>query len=433
MRIYDVIQKKKHGEELTKEEISETVRLFTDGIIPDYQMSALLMAICLRGMNGEETLALTEAISNSGDSIDLSEFGNLTVDKHSTGGVGDKTTLIVAPIAASLGCKVAKMSGRGLGHTGGTIDKLESFPGYDVSLSPEKFRNQVRDIGISVVGQSGNLAPADKKLYALRDVTATVDSIPLITSSIMGKKLPSGAHSIVLDVKCGSGAFMKTPEDAKILAENMVKIGNMSGRRTAALITNMDVPLGRAIGNALEVKEAIEVLRGGGPSDLVEVSFALAAMMVHLSLGYAEDVAAQKVKESVSSGIAFEKFKEWLHAQGADPAYAENTELFECAKFSRQIRAAKDGYVSAMDAEIIGEAAASLGAGREKKEDAIDYTAGIILEKKTADKIKSGDLLATLYTSDASKLDTAERIFNQALKFSDSELPKQKLIYSFLS
>ena len=374
-----------------------------------------------------------EAIASSGDSVDLSEFGELSVDKHSTGGVGDKTTLIVAPIAAALGCKVAKMSGRGLGHTGGTVDKLEAFPGYDVSLSPERFRRQVRDIGISVVGQSGNLAPADKKLYALRDVTATVDSIPLITSSIMGKKLPSGAHSIVLDVKCGSGAFMKTADDATVLAEKMVRIGNMSGRRTAALITNMDVPLGRAIGNSLEVKEAIEVLRGGGPSDLIEVSLELSAILVHLAFKMPVSEARECVRRAIDDGLAFEKFKEWIAAQGADPSYAENTKLFECAKYSRSITAAADGYISAMDAEMIGEAAVALGAGRETKDDMIDFTAGIVLEKKTADRVATGDLIATLYTSDKTKLDTAEKLFRSAVSFSETAVQKEKLIYKFIS
>jgi len=379
MRFYDVITKKKRGLPLTDGEIREFVKEYTEGNIPDYQVSALLMAICLNGMNAEETFSLTDAISKSGDTVDLSEFGDKTADKHSTGGVGDKTTLIVAPLAAALGCKVAKMSGRGLGHTGGTVDKLESFPGYNVALTPEEFKRQVESIGVAVVGQSGNLAPADKKLYALRDVTATVDSIPLITSSVMGKKIAAGSKNIVLDVKCGSGAFIKTPEDARVLAENMVRIGNMCGRRCAALITNMDIPLGYSVGNILEVKEAIATLRGEGPEDLTEISLALAAAMTHFAKDITHAEAMRRAREALESGAALEKLKEWISAQGGDAGLIDSPESFPSAPITREVRAKKSGYISGMNAEAIGIAAMELGAGRRTKDDVIDYTAGITL------------------------------------------------------
>ncbi len=432
MRMYDLINKKKRGEALTEEEIRFFISEYTDGKIPDYQVSALLMSICLNGMSKEETYVLTDAIANSGDSVDLSEFENLSADKHSTGGVGDKTTLIVAPLAAVLGCKVAKMSGRGLGHTGGTIDKLESFPGYRVDISKDDFRKQVRDIGVAVISQSGNLAPADKKLYALRDVTATVDSIPLITSSIMGKKLPSGAHSIVLDVKCGSGAFVKTPADAEILASNMVSIGNMCGRKTAALITNMDIPLGYGIGNILEVKEAIETLRGNGPSDLTEISISLAAAMAALSLQISYEDAKKKAKEALFSGDALIKFKEWIAAQGGEAKLVDDIDLFPKASFKHKIIATRNGYISKMNAEAIGLSAMELGAGRKTKEDKIDYTAGIILNKKSGDRIYVGDILATLFTNNESALRNSENLFLSALSFTDTAPDKQKLIYKMI-
>ncbi len=429
MRIYDIITKKKHGEELTEEEIRFFVNGFTDGSIPDYQISPLLMAICLKGMTDSETFVLTDAIAKSGDNIDLSEFGELSVDKHSTGGVGDKTTLIVAPITASLGCKVAKMSGRGLGHTGGTVDKLESFPGYNTSLSPEEFFRQVRNCGISVIGQSGNLAPADKKLYALRDVTATVDSIPLITSSIMGKKLAAGSHNIVLDVKCGSGAFMKTAEDAKELAEKMVDIGNMCGRNVAALITNMDIPLGHAVGNILEVKEAMSVLRGGGPSDLVEVCTALASLIVHLSLKVTLDEARTMVADAITSGKALATFREWIVAQGGDGRYVDNPELWDAAGISSDILAEKSGYIAHINAESVGMAGVTLGAGRATKDDAIDFTAGVILHKKTGEYVSKGDVIATIYTNRENALESAKAEILGAISISDTAVEQQPLIY----
>ena len=432
MRMFDIITKKKQGGELTREEISFFVSGYTDGKIPDYQISSLLMAICIKGMSEEETNALTEAIRASGDTVDLSEFGTLTADKHSTGGVGDKTTLIVAPIAAVLGCKVAKMSGRGLGHTGGTVDKLESIPGYEVSLSPEDFRAQVHKVGIAVISQSGNLTPADKKLYALRDVTATIDSIPLISSSIMGKKLASGASSIVLDVKCGSGAFLKTPDEARALADCMVKIGRAYGRSTAALITNMDIPLGLAVGNALEVKEAIATLRGEGPEDLTEICTSLAAAMAMSILNLSFEEAKKLARDAIKSGAALKKFSEWITAQGATADIAENEDALPRAKYSREVIAERDGYISAMDAELIGRAAMTLGAGRATKEDEIDYGAGIVLEKKMPDKLSRGDLIATLYSSDEGKFEGAESLLLSAITLSDEIPEKKPLIYDFV-
>ncbi len=432
MRMYDIITKKKRGETLTEDEIRCFISEYTDGKIPDYQVSALLMAICLNGMNDEETYALTDAIAKSGDSVDLSEFGELSADKHSTGGVGDKTTLIVAPLAAALGCKVAKMSGRGLGHTGGTIDKLESFPGYRVDIPAQAFKKQVSEIGVAVIAQSGNLAPADKKLYALRDVTATVDSIPLITSSIMGKKLPSGARSIVLDVKCGSGAFAKTPEDAEILAANMVSIGKRCGRKTSALITNMDIPLGHGIGNILEVKEAIETLQGNGPSDLTEICISLAAAMASLALSIPFDEAKARAEEALFCGAALQKFKEWIGAQGGDITLIDNPGLFPKSVYEHKIIASRDGYISAMDAEAIGICAMELGAGRKTKEDEIDYSAGIMLNKKTGDKIAVGDIIATLHTNRPETFSSAEAVFNNSLSFSDIQTEKTKLIHKII-
>lgn len=432
MNMYEIITKKKQGRRLSEEEIRATVRGYTEGNIPDYQISALLMAICLKGMDEDETRALTVAIAESGAQIDLSEFGELTVDKHSTGGVGDKTTLIVAPIAAALGCKVAKMSGRGLGHTGGTVDKLESFPGYRTELPSEEFFAQVRDIGIAVVGQSGGLAPADKKLYALRDVTATVDSIPLITSSIMGKKLASGSGSIVLDVKCGSGSFMKTAEEARALAKSMTDIGRAAGRRVSAVITNMDLPLGYAVGNSLEVIEAIEVLSGRGPADLRQVCVTLASEMTSLCLGYTEKEARAAVEECIKSGAAKAKLCEWIAAQGGDERLVRDPSGFPTAKFSREVIAPVDGFVTRMNAEQIGHSSVKLGAGRVKKGDAIDHSAGIILCKKTGDRVARGEVLAVLYTSGAETLDEAEAALLRAYELGAEKPESQVLVYDIL-
>ena len=432
MNMYEIITKKKQGRRLSEEEIRATVRGYTEGNIPDYQISALLMAICLKGMDEDETRALTVAIAESGAQIDLSEFGELTVDKHSTGGVGDKTTLIVAPIAAALGCKVAKMSGRGLGHTGGTVDKLESFPGYRTELPSEEFFAQVRDIGIAVVGQSGGLAPADKKLYALRDVTATVDSIPLITSSIMGKKLASGSRSIVLDVKCGSGSFMKTAEEARALAKSMTDIGRAAGRRVSAVITNMDLPLGYAVGNSLEVIEAIEVLSGRGPADLRQVCVTLASEMVSLCIGYTEKEARAAVEECIKSGAAKAKLCQWIAAQGGDERLVRDPSGFPTAKFSREVIAPVDGFVTRMNAEQIGLSSVKLGAGRVKKGDAIDHSAGIILCKKTGDRVARGEVLAVLYTNGAETLDEAEAALLRAYELGAEKPEPRVLVYDIL-
>ena len=394
MRMYDIITKKKRGGELTEEELRFFISGFTRGEIPDYQVSSLLMAICFVGMTDKETYIMTDAMMHSGDTLDLSRFGELSVDKHSTGGVGDKTTLVVAPLVASLGAKVAKMSGRGLGHTGGTVDKLESFTGYRTELSPEEFMQQVEEVGISVIGQSGELAPADKKLYALRDVTATVDSIPLITGSIMSKKLAAGSKSIVLDVKYGSGGFMKTPEDAELLARKMVRIGRSLGRRVSALITSMDAPLGFGIGNAIEVREALEVLRGGGPADLREVCLSLASTMLHLSLGTPIGEARALAEEALASGQALRKFEEWIMRQGAT-----SLSLPE-ATYKKEVRATRSGYLNAIDTEAVGNLSVSLGGGRRQKTDKIDHTAGIVLALSLGDYVNEGDLLATLYTTE---------------------------------
>ena len=429
MRIYDIIEKKKHGEALTEAEIRFFANGAASGKIPDYQLATLLMAICLKGMTEEETFFLTAAIAESGDQIDLSAFGETTADKHSSGGVGDKTTLILAPIAASCGVTMAKMSGRGLGHTGGTVDKLESIAGYRTTLSPEEFCAVVKENGIAVIGQSGNLAPADKKLYALRDVTATVDSIPLIASSIMGKKLAAGSKTIVLDVKYGSGGFMKTPEQATELAEIMVRIGKQYGRRVAALITNMDVPLGNAIGNALEIKEAIEVLRGGGCPALRALCLALAGTIVSLALGLSEEEAAARVTSALDSGTAFRTFCRWIGGQGGDVSLCEHPELLPLSPLSVDVFAERDGYVFAMDAERTGEACVLLGAGRQTKEDVLDLGAGIILHKKASDPVCKGDRIATLYASDKAKLENAKKHVENAITYADQPPKMQPLIY----
>ncbi|MBQ6873978.1 MAG: pyrimidine-nucleoside phosphorylase [Clostridia bacterium] len=433
MRMYDIIRKKRDGYALDKNEIDFFIKGYTDGSIPDYQASALMMAIYFNGMTDEETANLTIAMADSGDKIDLSEIDGVTVDKHSTGGVGDKTTLIVAPVVASLGCKVAKMSGRGLGHTGGTVDKLESVNGFRVELTPDEFISQVKSTGICVVGQSGNLAPADKKLYALRDVTATVNSIPLIASSIMSKKLAAGSECIVLDVKTGSGAFMKSPEEATELAEKMVDIGKKAGRKTAALITDMDIPLGTHIGNTLEVQEAVSVLRGETDNDLKEVCIALAANIVSLAKNIPFEKAEKAVNTAISDGSAFSKFRELVMAQGGDVSLIDDTSKLPKAEIAYNIISDKNGYISHMNAEIIGSASVVLGAGREKKDDTIDYTAGIILNKKTGDYVSEGGIIATLYTNDKARLSPAGTMLLSALDFSDIPPRKSPLIYKTIN
>ena len=428
MRMYDIIAKKRDGKGLDDAEIRFFVNGYTAGEIPDYQMSALLMAIYFNGMSEQETASLTQYMSMSGDILDLTYFGEASVDKHSTGGVGDKTTLIAAPIAASCGCKVAKMSGRGLGHTGGTADKLESIKGYKTDLSSDEFFNIVNKVGVAVVTQSGNLTPADKKLYALRDVTATVESIPLITSSVMSKKLASGAKNIVLDVKYGSGAFMKTKDDACALAQSMVNIGKMCGRKTAALITDMNTPLGYAVGNSLEVIEAINVLKGKQKGDIYEISVALAGNMIALSQNITEQEGLKKAKLALDSGMAFLKMREWISAQGGDTNCIDDTSNFETADYCMEIKADIAGFISAMDCEKIGTAAAILGAGRLKKDDKIDLTAGIKLAVKTGDYVSFGESLATLYGSDKDKLKSAAEIYRSSVKIGAAP-KKEPLIY----
>ncbi len=419
MRMYDCILAKKAGRELNREEIEYIVDGFTDGSITDYQMSAFLMAVCLKGMTGEETLALTMAMAKSGDMLDLSPIVGKKADKHSTGGVGDKTTLIVGPIVAALGVPVAKMSGRGLGHTGGTIDKLESFPGFVTELSEQDFFMQVNRIKLAVMSQTANLAPADKKIYALRDVTATVDSIPLIASSIMSKKLAAGADVIVLDVKAGSGAFMKTEEDAILLAETMVEIGNGAGRKTCAVVTDMSQPLGYNVGNSLEVEEAIAALHGAGAQDLMDASFTLAAQML-VGAGRAGDLkeAYGLAQQAVADGSAFEKFWEVIRAQGGDDGYAKGTKKFPRAGIETKVRAERAGYVCRMQTEEIGMVSLLLGAGRKTKESKIDLSAGIIMRVKIGDYVEEGDVLATLYTNDPSGVEEAGRRMLAAVEIS---------------
>ena len=399
MRMYDLITKKKRGEPLATSEIRAMVEGFTKGEIPDYQMAAMLMAICFRSMTEEEMRGLTLAMAASGDEVDLSAFGSSTVDKHSTGGVGDKTTLIACPVVAAAGGRIAKMSGRGLGHTGGTVDKLESIPGFRTTLSREEFFAVVEKTGISLIGQSGELAPADKKLYALRDVTATVDSIPLIAASVMSKKLAAGSAAIVLDVKTGSGAFMKTLDDALALARAMVAIGEGAGRKTSAVITDMDVPLGFAVGNALEVAEAMEVLQGRGPADLREVSLALAADMLRLIGRGGFDECQRLAEKAVENSSAFRAFAAMVEAQGGDASCLADPRKLPQAAFRLKVRAERSGYITHMDAETIGRAACMLGAGRETKESVIDHAAGIRILKKTGEAVEAGEAIAELHAN----------------------------------
>lgn len=408
MRMYDLILKKKQGGELSTDEIRYMIEGFTEGSIPDYQMSAMTMAICFRGMTPRETVDLTLAMRDSGDVLDLSGIKGVKVDKHSTGGVGDKTSLALTPIIAALGVPVAKMSGRGLGHTGGTIDKLECFDGFTTALSEEQFAGNVNTIGIAIAGQTANLAPADKKLYALRDVTATVDQMSLIASSIMSKKLASGSDAIVLDVKTGNGAFMKKLEDSRALAKEMVSIGTMAGKKTVAVITDMDQPLGRAVGNSLEVREAIDTLRGEGPADFKEVVFALGSQMLMLAGRAADEKEARALMEGViEDGSALDKFAQFVRAQGGDAAPVYDTSLLPVAGKTLEVTAKESGYVHRILAEDIGIACMTLGGGRETKESAIDLSVGTILEKKNGDAVSDGEVLATIYGNDDAKMQAA--------------------------
>ncbi len=430
--MYDIIHKKRNGGELSEEEIRFFIEGYTDESIPDYQAAALCMAVYFRGMTPKETSILTLAMAESGDQIDLGGIEGFTVDKHSTGGVGDKTSLIVVPIVASCGGKVAKMSGRGLGHTGGTVDKLESIPGFRTELNPDDFIKQVNGIGLCIVGQTGELAPADKKLYALRDVTATVESIPLIASSIMSKKLAAGSKGIVLDVKTGSGAFMKTVEESENLAKEMVAIGKSAGRSVTAVITNMDIPLGDSVGNSLEVIEAIKTLKGEGESDLTEVCLTLAAQMLSMVTGEDEKTCYSMAKGAIDNGLAINKLREMILAQGGNANVVDDYSLFKQPKYTAEIFSECDGYIEHTDAEKIGIASVILGAGREKKGDPIDPSAGIVLKKKTGDYVKKGEPLAVFYTDDEGKIEGAKQEFLDAFTFGNERTQPQKLIYKII-
>jgi pyrimidine-nucleoside phosphorylase len=430
MRMVDLIEKKRNGLELTKEEIQFIINEFTKGEIPDYQMSAFSMAVFFQGMTRNERVYLTEAMVQSGDQIDLSRIEGIKVDKHSTGGVGDTTTLVLAPLVASVGVPVAKMSGRGLGHTGGTIDKLESVEGFHVEITNEEFIHLVNENKIAVIGQSANLTPADKKLYALRDVTATVDSIPLIASSIMSKKIAAGADAIVLDVKTGSGAFMKNLDDAKELAQTMVDIGNGVGRKTKAIISDMSQPLGFAVGNALEVKEAIDTLIGKGPEDLHELCLSLGSHMVVLAEKADNLIEARAMlEESMRNGKALQSFKTFLAAQGGDASVVDDPTKLPAAKYMIEVLAEKSGYVAEITAEMIGIAAMMLGAGRVTKESVIDLAVGVVLHKKVGDFVQAGESLVTIHSNQESVQDVINKI-HAAYKLVNEKVEAPTLIYT---
>ena len=415
MRMYDIILKKRANLPLTDKEIRFVIDGYVKGEIPDYQVSALLMTIVFNGMNARELGTLTLAMAQSGNMVDLSNIDGITVDKHSTGGVGDKTTLIIAPLVAASGGKVAKMSGRGLGHTGGTIDKMESISNLKVSLEKDAFINQVNKIGLAVIGQSEGLAPADKKLYALRDVTGTVDSIPLIASSVMSKKLASGAQAILLDVKVGSGAFMKNIENARELAKAMVEIGKENGRSVKAILTNMDRPLGHAIGNALEIREVIDTLKGHGPEDLTHECIIMAAHMLVLSHICDYETALSRVQEALDSGAALERLRMMIDAQDGDSRVIDDESLLAIGKFTYDVTAPQDGYITHMNTEQCGIASVMLGAGRTVKDGPIDYSAGIVMHKKTGDAVRMGERIATLYASDESLFTNAAQTYLAAI------------------
>lgn len=434
MRMYDLIMKKRDGFALSEEEINYMVKGYTDGSIPDYQMSAMMMAIYFKGMDEKETLALTMAMEKSGDELDLSKIKGIKVDKHSTGGVGDKTSLALAPMVAAVGIPVAKMSGRGLGHTGGTIDKLESFPGFSTEISTEKFVENVNRIGIAIMGQTASLAPADKKLYALRDVTATVDNMSLIASSIMSKKLAAGADAIVLDVKTGSGAFMKKEEDAFALAKEMVKIGNGAGRKTSAIVSDMDQPLGYAIGNALEVEEAINTLKGKGPDDFLELCLTLGSQML-MAGGKAseEKEARQMLLKTIEEGSALKKLAEFVEAQGGDAAAVYDTALLPKASLQRNLYARTEGFVSHIACDEAGICSLLLGGGRETKESRIDLSVGIVLQKKVGDFVKENESLAVLYANDEEKLSVAEKRLQRAFQIGREKPDKKPFIKGIIT
>lgn len=433
MRMYDLIEKKKYGQKLTPEEIKFVVEGYTKGDIPDYQMSAWLMAIYFQGMDQEETAQLTMEMAKSGEMLSLEKISGIKVDKHSTGGVGDTTTLILAPLVAAAGVPVAKMSGRGLGHTGGTIDKLESFSGFQVELPLEKFIDNVNTYGVAVASQTGNLAPADKKIYALRDVTATVDNTSLIAASIMSKKIASGADRIVLDVKCGSGAFMKTLEEATALGEAMVQIGENVGRKTIAVITDMNQPLSSAIGNGLEVIEAIEALKGNGPKELMEVSTVLASHMLKLANKVETlDEGKLLIESLISSGKALDTMRKWIESQGGNPLAVDDYTQLPSAKYTHIVEANEEGYVQGIHTDELGKAALILGAGRENKESIIDLGVGLKVHKRIGDKVKKGDALATLYINQRSKQQEAENFVQQAYTISKEQPTVPPLIYKVI-
>lgn len=432
MRVVDLINKKKHGETLNNEELNFIVQGYTKGEIPDYQMSAFLMAVYFRGMNKQETADFTLAFANSGDLVDLSKIEGIKVDKHSTGGVGDKISLIVIPLVASAGVPVAKMSGRGLGHTGGTIDKLESIEGFKIELTSEEFINNVNKYKMAIVGQSGNLTPADKKIYALRDVTATVDSIPLIASSVMGKKIAAGSDAIVLDVKVGSGAFMKSIDEAKELARTMVEIGKSLNRNTVAVVTDMNQPLGHEVGNANEVREAIEVLKGNGAEDETTVALTISSYMTVLGGAYPDfDTAYKNLSDKIKSGEAIEKFKELVRIQGGNTDVIDNPDKLPASKYNIEVKALMDGYITAIDAEKIGISAMLLGAGRKTKEDKIDYSAGITMVKKIGDRVCTNETICILHTniSDTSEANT---MVQSAYTIGDTKPEAIKYIYDII-
>jgi pyrimidine-nucleoside phosphorylase len=432
--MYDIILKKRNGKSLAKSEIEYFVKGCTDGSIPDYQVSALLMAIFFKGLSRDETFLLTDAMVRSGDVVDLSSIEGVKVDKHSTGGVGDKTTLIAGPLAAACGVPVAKMSGRGLGFTGGTVDKMEAIPGMRTSLEAEEFFSLVNRAKLAVIGQTGHIAPADKKLYALRDVTATVDNLSLIAASVMSKKLASGSDAFVLDVKCGSGAFMETVEDAKALAELMVEIGAASGKKTVALVTNMDRPLGRCVGNAIEVMEVIETLKCAGPADITELSLRLASHMICAGGAAASpDEGRAAAERALRSGAGLEKLRELIAGQGGNPAVIDDFSLFPSAALSLTVRAEADGYVVGVAARDIGIASRRSGAGRETKDEAIDPAAGVMLHKSVGDAVKAGDILAVVYGNDGAKLEDAAAIARSAFEIGSEKVKPAPLVYAVIA
>ena len=433
MNILEIIEKKRDKKELTKDEIEYFIEGYTNDKIVDYQASALIMAIYLNGMTKQETTDMTIAMANSGEQLDLSKLDEIIVDKHSTGGVGDKVSLILLPLVASLGVPVAKMSGRGLGFTGGTVDKLESIPGYQTGIDIHNFVENVEKVGISMISQTLNLAPADKKIYSLRDSISCVESIPLIASSIMSKKIASGAQKIVLDVTCGSGAFMQSKERAEELANEMIEIGKLANRETVCILTNMDEPLGYAVGNSLEVIEAIQSLKGEMPEDVKEVVLELGAYMVKLA-GKGEDIEENKPKllENIENGKGYEKFIQLVENQGGESSYIKDTNLFPKANYIEKVDCQKDGYIQSMNAKEIGKIVCDLGAGRIRKEDSIDNAVGIVLNKKVSDKVEKGDTLVTIYANSKEKLEEAKKKLLEVIKIGEQEIEKPKMILEIM-